>query len=73
MQILKIEKGYELQHEPCRITHEELQRDIDYFVADQITKKMLEEGLITQDEYKKIRQLNLKTFKPFLYQLMLDE
>ena len=73
MRILKIENGYEIKYEPHRITHEELQRDYNYFVADRITKKMLEEGLITQEEYKRIRRLNIQSFKPFLYQIMPDE
>ncbi len=72
MRILKIENG-KIQYDPRPITHEELQRDLNYFVADKITKKMLKEGLITQDEYKQIRKFNIKTYKPFLYLLMLDE
>ena len=73
MRILKIEKDYEIQYEPHRITNEELQREYNYLLAYQITNKMLEAGLITQVEYKKIRRHNIQTFKPFLYQLMLDE
>ena len=72
MQTLKIENG-KIKYEPRPITHEELQREFNCFAADQITKKMLAEGLITQDEYKQIRQYIIQTFKPFLYPLMSDE
>lgn len=72
MQTLKIENG-KIKYEPRPITHEELQREFNCFAADQITKKMLAKGLITQDEYKQIRQYIIQTFKPFLYPLMSDE
>lgn len=72
MQTLKIENG-KIKYEPRPITHEELQREFNCFAADQITKKMLEEGLITQDEYRQMRQFIIQTFKPFLYPLMSDE
>ena len=73
MRILKLECGYEIQYEPHRITNEELQREYNFILAEQITKKMLDEGLITHEEYKRIRRLNIQSFKPLLYQLMPDE
>ena len=56
-----------------RMTHEQLQREINYLRAEQITKKMLDQGLITEDEYKAIMKENRKTFKPFLAPLMPDD
>ncbi len=56
-----------------RMTHEQLQREYNYIVAEQITKKMLDKGLITENEYKKIMKENRKTFKPYLAELMPDD
>lgn len=56
-----------------KMTEEELQREFKYLVANSITRRMLHEGLITDDENKRIRKLNRETFKPFLYELMSDD
>ena len=56
-----------------RMTNEQLQREINYFRAEQLTKKLLDAGLINEIEYKKIMKENRKTFKPFLAPLMPDD
>ena len=73
--VIKVVKEEDLPiHGPApRMTHEQLQREYNYIVAEQITKKMLDKGLITEDEYKKIMKENRKTFKPFLAPLMPDD
>ena len=53
-----------------RLTSDELQREIDYWRAEKILQKLLEEGLISEDEFNKINTLNIKTFSPMLAQLM---
>ena len=39
-------------------------KEVRYKMADHILKKMQESGLINQEEYDKIRILNMKTFMP---------
>lgn len=56
-----------------RMTNEQLQNEYNYIMASQITKKMLDKGLITEREYKKIMNLNKRTFHPYLEDLMPDE
>lgn len=47
-------------------TEEEMQREYDYIRAEQLTKKLLEKGLISDDEYHKIMTKNRETFCPVL-------
>ncbi|GED68028.1 hypothetical protein BRE01_17300 [Brevibacillus reuszeri] len=49
---------------------EQLQREYDYLLAQQIVKSMLSNGLITEDEWNKITALNRKKFSPALAQIM---
>ena len=47
MRIWQVDDDSEIQYEKPRITNEELHRGYDYFLADQLTKKLLDAGLIT--------------------------
>ena len=51
-------------------TGAELQSEYNYIFAQELTKKLLDKGLITEDEFKKISDKNLKTFFPFISRLM---
>ena len=51
-------------------TEEEMQREYDYIRAEQMTKKLLDKGLITEEEFDKIIALNRKSFSPFLSEIM---
>ena len=48
------------------ITEDDLIREFDYIVAEQLLKKLLENGLITIDESNKISKLNAQKFSPKL-------
>lgn len=72
MQVVK-EEDLPIHGKAPRITNEQLQREYNYILAEQLTKKMLDKGLINEDEYKKIMRENRKTFKPFLAPLMPDD
>ena len=73
MKVKKVENGLPI-HEPApRMTDEQLYNEINYFRARQLTKKLLDANLITEDEYKRIMKMSRETFKPFLYQLMPDD
>lgn len=68
-----VEEDLPIHGKAPRITNEQLQREYNYILAEQLTKKMLDKGLINEDEYKKIMKENRKTFRPFLAQLMPDD
>ena len=49
-----------------RYTPEQLQNEFYYIRAEKVTKKMLEKGLITVDEFNKIMAENKRIFSPYL-------
>jgi uncharacterized membrane protein len=51
------------------LTPEQLANECNYIRAEKITRKMLEKGLITQDEFDKIMEENRKSFSPYLASL----
>ena len=55
-----------LKLEPTPLTDIELQRDYDYFRAQEVAKAMLDAGLISLSQFDKLSNLNRKTFSPFL-------
>ena len=52
------------------MTKEAMQKDFDYEMAQKITKNLLDEGLISIDEYDRISALNAQKFSPFYGDLM---
>lgn len=65
-----IEDQIEMPTSQREITTEELQREFDYFRAEKLLKTLLEQGLITIDEFDKITKLNREKFSPFLAKIM---
>ena len=57
MQVTQIPGGV-MNTEVPKPTNEEMQHEYDYFLAEQMTKKLLDKGLITQDEFDKIMAKN---------------
>lgn len=51
-------------------TEEKLQHEFDYFVAQQILKKLLDMGNISVDVFNKITEKNRLTFSPYLSEIM---
>lgn len=43
--------------------------EVRYKMAEHLLKKMQENGLINQEEYEKIRRLNMESFMPELASL----
>lgn len=70
MKVTKLEDAHSIQYKPEKITEDELQNEHDYLVAENLTKKLLEKGFISQDEYDKIMSKNLKTFPPLLAEIL---
>ena len=52
------------------VSHEQLQREVDYVRAQRILSFMLQNGLISLSEFNKITSLNRKSFSPALAQIM---
>lgn len=55
---------------PHEITEKQLFDEINYFRAEKLTKKMLEQGLITAEECDKILAEARKIFVPIMAELM---
>lgn len=53
-----------------RFTKEEIQRELDYYLAQKILESLLAEGLINRDEFDQTTVLNRRTFSPYLMEIM---
>lgn len=54
----------------CQITQEQLQQEFNYLRAENITKTLLNRGLITPDEYQLIMAENMTTFPTFISSIL---
>lgn len=52
-------------------TEEKMQKDFEYEVAQMLTKRLVDNGLISEDEAVQISELNKLNFEPF-YKEILD-
>jgi len=59
-----------LRFERTPITQDQMQREFEYALAQQVLKAMLKKGLITDDEFCNITILNRKSFSPALAAVM---
>lgn len=53
-----------------KMTKEAMQKDFEYEIAQKLTQSLLEQGLISTEEYNKIKVLNIEKFSPFYKDLM---
>ena len=53
-----------------QISQEQLQNEFNYIQAERITRKLLDKGLISGDEFHKIMEANRRTFSPDLAPLL---
>ncbi|MFR1708857.1 MAG: SHOCT domain-containing protein [Clostridium sp.] len=53
-----------------QMTEEQMRKDYYYYLSQKIIKLMLDKGLITDDEYRKITEKNWQTFSPYLVEIM---
>ena len=51
-------------------TEEELQQEFNYILAQQMLKRMLNNGMISVDEFNKITEKNRQIFSPHLSRIM---
>lgn len=70
MKVTKLEDVESIQYKSEKITEDALQNEHNYLVAESLTKKLLEKGLITQAEFEKIMAKNRIKFPPLLAEIM---
>lgn len=51
------------------MTEEQMRNEVKYKISLKMLNELLEQGLITKEEYDKINILNLETFYPELKEL----
>lgn len=51
-------------------SEQEMQNEYDYILAEQMTKNLLSQGLITEEEFEKIMARNRESFSPLLSKTM---
>ena len=73
MQITKITSHEQLQELSLeRMTDKQLQNEYNYIRAEQITRKLFDNGLISAGEYNRIMAENRRVFSPYLADLYPD-
>ena len=73
MQVTKITSPEQLQtYTAERMTNEQLQNEYNYIRAEQMTRKLLEKGVISAGEYDRIMAENRRVFSPYLADLYPD-
>lgn len=64
MHITTIKGADGSRQELPRPSDAELQNEYNYILAENLTKKLLEKGLISVNEFNKIMEKNRRTFSP---------
>ena len=71
MQVTKIMPSEQSdKHTTHKFTQDQLQVEFDYMQAEKVTKKLLEKGLITREEFELIMAENKRTFPTYLSPLI---
>ena len=70
---MQIIKGAQISRETevRSFTEEKMQKDFEYEVAQMLTKRLVDNGLISEDEAVQVSELNKLNFEPF-YKEILD-
>ena len=70
MQVTKIAGGEISYNDIPRPTNEEMQNEYNYILAEQMTRKLLDKGLISEEEFDKIMAKNRRSFSPFISKIL---
>ena len=70
MKVTKLEDVDSIKYEAKKPSQASIKNEYDYLVAENLTKKLLEKGLINQREFDRIMNKNRETFSPFLAEIM---
>lgn len=60
----------EIREPAVKLTEDDLRRDYQYHMAVRITKKLLEEGRVTPEEYERICRELIRKYRPTLAPIM---
>ena len=64
---IKVEKQNEKRTSvETQVSNEELEREYDYLLAEEITERLFSSGLISKEEFDKIMEKNKDSFSPLL-------
>ena len=70
MQITQINDGMPGPEDVSKPDDKEMQSEYHYLLAEQMTKNLLAQGLITAEEFDGIMEKNREVFAPFLARLI---
>jgi hypothetical protein len=70
MQVTEVTSTTMPQCHTGNITQDQLQHEFNFLRAEQITRTMLNQGLITADEYRRIMVENVVTFPTFISSIL---
>ena len=65
MNITELKMGMPMTTDLPKITDTELQNKYNYILAENLTKKLLDKEVISEDEFNKIMEKNKAVFSPF--------
>lgn len=65
MNVTELKLGMPMAANLPKTTDAELQNEYNYILAENFTKKLLDTGMISVDEFNKIMEKNRAVFSPF--------
>ena len=70
MQVTQIIGGEMSYNDIPKPTNAEMQNEYNYILAEQMTRKLLDKGLISEAEFDKIMAKNRQSFSPYISKIM---
>lgn len=70
MQVSQIVGGEISYNDIPKPTDAEMQNEYNYILAEQMTRKLLDKGLISEEEFDKIMAQNRRSFSPFISKII---
>ena len=70
MQVTKIVNSEISDNDIPKPTNTEMQNEYNFILAEQMTRKLLDKGLISVDEFNKIMAKNRRSFSPYISRIM---
>ncbi len=70
MQVTKIAGGEISYNDIPKPTDAEMQNEYNYILAEQMTRKLLDKGFISVEEFDKIMAKNRRSFSPFISKII---
>ena len=70
MQVTQIAGGEISYNDIPKPTDSEMQNEYNYILAEQMTSKLLDKSLISEEEFDKIMAKNRRSFSPFISKII---